>query len=140
MLARNSANTEKGQKYCEKAVLYYRNAREELRRIPVKDGFYVDEKHLRRAAGVCWLAVRDAAKGFLLKHGVSGKHLRSADAYRHLLLKYAKVDGKLIKSYESASELVHVAVYYEGLADVDAVKLGFERARFVIEKLTASKV
>jgi hypothetical protein len=128
------------EKHLENAILYYRNAREELRGIPIEDGFYADKKHVRRAAGTCWLAVVDAAKGFLIKHGVQEEKLRSAEAYSFLLAKHTELDGKLMQHFEYARQIVHIAVYYNGASKIDGVKSGFESAKFVIEKLTGTKL
>jgi hypothetical protein len=128
------------ERHSEKALHYYQNAREEIRRIPIEDGFYTDEKALRKAAGICWLAVAEAASGFLTRRGIEAKKLRSADAYRHLLSQHKEIDGKFFKHYESALQLVHIAIYYQGFNVVDYVKAGFDHAKFVIEKLTRMKL
>jgi hypothetical protein len=128
------------EKHLENAIQYYRNAREELRQVPIEDGFYADKKHLRRAAGVCWLAVVEAAIGFLLKRGVDRKQLRSTDAFRSLLSEYAEIDGKFFRYYESALHMVHIDIYYWGQDRVAVVKDGFEVAKFVIERLTGMKL
>ena len=131
---------EQWEKHLENAVHYYCNARDELRAIPIDDGFYEDRKRLRRAAGVCWLAVTEAATGFLMKNGVDKKKLCSADAFRQLLSDQRQIDGKFIKHYESALRLVHVEVYYEGEDSVATVKDAFDHARFIVEKLTGARL
>lgn len=128
------------ERHFEKAVRYYHNAKEELRAIPLNDGFYTDEKALRKAAGMCWLAVVEAAKGFLIRKGVPANKLRSADAYRHLLSQYKEIDGKFFQHYESAQQAVHIFIYYWGARQVSLAKTGFADAKFVIEKLTGNRL
>jgi hypothetical protein len=128
------------EKHLENAALYYRNAREELRQVPIEGGFYADKKHLRRASGMCWLAVVDAARGFLIKQGIPEKKLRSAEAYSFLLAGHPQFDGKLMKHFEAARYIVHIGVYYIGVTKINTVKDGFESARFVVEKLTGTRL
>ncbi len=129
-----------GRRHSEKAVQYFRNSREEIRQIPVTGGFYADEKRLRRVAGVCWLAVIEAARGFLVGCGVPSEELCTTDAFRFLLAVEKQMDGKLMKHFASALEIVHISVYYRWLSTADVVKRGFEDAKLVVEKLSGSGV
>jgi hypothetical protein len=129
------------QRYFNKAVEYYKNAKTELKQIPIEGKIYKDEKAVRRAAGLCYCGILEAIKGFLTKKGIDvQKKLKSADAYRFLLSQHKEIDGKLLSCFEEAVKIVHVYACYWGGRDTEVVKTGFERAKFVIEKLTRVKL
>ncbi|MEW6097077.1 MAG: hypothetical protein AB1567_11235 [bacterium] len=49
-------------------------------------------------------------------------------------------DGKVKSSFIGAYEELHILGYYRGKRDVDGVKIGFKRAKFVIEYLSHRKI
>jgi hypothetical protein len=138
---RRSTNIEYHIEKFKKAREYYKNAKEKLKESPVQYGRYTNEKVVREAMGLCYLAVLEAVNGFLLKSGVERKQLpKSIDACGAYLKKYAHKDGELITRFHSAYNLLHVLMYYRGITDEPVVKGGFGAAKFVVEKLTERKV
>jgi hypothetical protein len=129
------------QKYFNKAVEYYKNARVKLRGLSVEYNHYKDAKMLQESAGLCWLAVLSSLQGFFVSSGILPKNMpKSADGYGALLSKFKHKDGKLMKAFWLTYYDIHQHVYYEGNTHVLIVKEGFQRAKFVIEKLTRIKL
>lgn len=48
--------------------------------------------------------------------------------------------GKLIAAYVVVYEILHISGYYRGTVDVNAIKSGFGKAKFLIESLTEKKL
>ena len=101
----------------KESLRYLQNAKEILARTPIEDDNYIDVKPVREALGTAYIAVLEAINEALLKKGLSKKELpKSVDEYRKVLRKYFAVyDGKLMRSFESLYDMLHIAGYYRGL-------------------------
>ena len=101
----------------KESLRYLQNAKELLARTPIEDDNYIDVKPVREALGTAYLAVLEAINEALIKKGISKKELpKSVDEYRKVLRKYFAVyDGKLMRSFESLYDMLHIAGYYRGL-------------------------
>ena len=120
------------------AIKYLNNAKEILKSAPIEDNAYTDEKHVREACGIAYLAVLKAIDGYLLNKGLTKKELpKSVDGYRKALQKYLAVhDGKLTREFERLYEELHIAGYYRGLlGHVNVVKNALKAAKAFIEKI-----
>jgi hypothetical protein len=120
------------------AIRYYENAREILRKSPIEDNIYIDDKYVKSACGIAYLGVLKAIDEYLLKRGLLKKELpRSVDAYRKALQKYLIIhNGKLLKEFEVIYDELHIAGYYRGdLHSVGTVKEAFRTAKDFIEKI-----
>lgn len=96
---------------------YLQNAKEILAKTPVEDNEYTDIKPVREAFGTAYLAMLEAINEALLKKGLNKKELpKSVDEYRKVLRRYFAIhNGKLMRSFESLYDTLHIAGYYRGL-------------------------
>ena len=101
----------------KESLRYLQNAKEILIKTPIEDNEYTDVKPVREAFGTAYLAVLEAINEALLKKGLTKKELpKSVDEYRKVLRKYFAVhNGKLMRSFESLYDTLHIAGYYRGL-------------------------
>jgi hypothetical protein len=99
------------------SLRYLQNAKEILAKASVEDNEYTDIKPVREAFGTAYLAVLEAINEALLKKGLNKKELpRSVDEYRKVLRRYFAIhNGKLMRSFESLYDTLHIAGYYRGL-------------------------
>lgn len=116
---------------------YLQNAKEILVKTPIEDNEYTDVKPVREAFGTAYLAVLEAINEALLKKGLTKKELpKSVDEYRKVLRKYFAVhNGKLMRSFESLYDTLHIAGYYRGLIyNATLVKDSLKAAKGFIDK------
>ncbi|MEW6684740.1 MAG: DUF5618 family protein [Candidatus Edwardsbacteria bacterium] len=132
----------KDNRYFHTAVEYYRNARHILKETPIELGaFYQSRKNVQKAAGLCFLALDNAVKGYLVKKGLDEKNLPETwDGLKFTLLKHFSHNGRFRKELEIAYRLVHLSLYYRGETRVILVKEGFDKAKTIIENLSKAKV
>lgn len=121
----------------KESLRYLQNAKEILVKTPIEDNEYTDVKPVREAFGTAYLAVLEAINEALLKKGLTKKELpKSVDEYRKVLRKYFAVhNGKLMRSFESLYDTLHIAGYYRGLLyNATLVKDSFKAAKGFIDK------
>ncbi|OHB94172.1 MAG: hypothetical protein A2545_08685 [Planctomycetes bacterium RIFOXYD2_FULL_41_16] len=101
----------------KESLRYLQNAKEILAKTPVEDNEYTDIKPVREAFGTAYLAMLEAINEALLKKGLNKKELpKSVDEYRKVLKRYFAIhNGKLMRSFESLYDTLHIAGYYRGL-------------------------
>ena len=124
----------------KESLRYLQNAKEILRAARVEENIYTDVKPVQEACGIAYLAVLKALDEYLLKRGVEKKKLpRSVDGYRQFLKKYGAIhDGKLLKTFESLYDELHIAGYYRGdLHSVGVVNGALKTAKAFIEKISS---
>ncbi len=117
---------------------YLENAKETLKKSPIVDNRYTDEKYVKSACGVAYLGVLKAIEEALLKKGVSKKELpKKVEEYRKALQKHISVhNGKVIKEFDDLYDELHIAGYYRGLLHkTETVKSVMKGAREFIQKL-----
>ncbi len=121
----------------KEALRYLQNAKEILAKTPIEDNEYTDVKPVREAFGTAYLAVLEAINEALLQKGFSKKELpKSVDEYRKVLRKYFAIhNGKLMRSFESLYDTLHIAGYYRGLIyNATLVKDAIKAAKDFIDK------
>ena len=121
----------------KEALRYLQNAKEILIKTPIEDNEYTDVKPVREAFGTAYLAVLEAINEALLKKGLTKKELpKSVDEYRKVLRKYFAVhNGKLMRSFESLYDTLHIAGYYRGLIyNATLVKGSLKAAKEFIDR------
>ena len=121
----------------KESLRYLQNAKEILIKTPTEDNEYTDVKPVREAFGTAYLAVLEAINEALMKKGLTKKELpKSVDEYRKVLRKYFAVhNGKLMRSFESLYDTLHIAGYYRGLLyNATLVKDSFKAAKGFIDK------
>ncbi|MCL1955689.1 MAG: DUF5618 family protein [Fibromonadales bacterium] len=122
------------QKGYAEAARYIANAKDYLQKAGMDEyGSYRDKKYLRTACGTAYSGVLEALKTYLkLKNPevLKTKERKDIDFYRRHL---AKDNKKMLNTLESAYHILHIDGYYEGIKDSDLIKLGFKRAKELID-------
>jgi hypothetical protein len=127
--------------YFYRAERFYQNARETLSTVPILYDRYQDDKPVREASQMAYLAVLQAIKGALFMRGVPTAQLpRREDALLQGLSKLKEKNGKLVSAFNTVYENLHIFAHYDGGCNVPMVKSGMSAARFVIEKLTGARL
>jgi len=129
-------NKIRAQKIHEEAVRYMNNAHKELQQADKNGKIYRDIKHLRLACGAAYLAVLKAMDGiFLLRNVPKPKRRPSIEYYQYGL---TQLDKKIMTSLNIAYKTLHLSGYYDGLNDIRIIKIGFEEAQYILNKLKHS--
>ena len=119
---------------------YLANAWEILKKSPIEDGRFKDDKYVKSACGTAYLAVLKVIDDHLLRKGLTKKEMpKSVEAYRKALQKYlSSYDGKLLRQFEDIYDDLHIGGYYRGiLHSVEVVKGAFTIAEDFIKKVSS---
>ena len=123
----------------KEAMRYMENAKEILKQSPIEDRRYKDDKYVKSACGIAYLAILKSIDSYLIKKGLTRKEMpKSVDAYRKALQEHLKpYNGKLLRQFEDIYDELHIAGYYRGnLHTVDAVKAALKTAEDFIKKVS----
>ncbi|MDR2232540.1 MAG: DUF5618 family protein [Tannerella sp.] len=121
--------------YYSEAMRYMDNAREDLKKANKEDNYYRDSKYVKRACGTAYNGVLIALDGFLIIKGYEkpkGKLRKSIEYYQSNI---SKVDKKMLDYLNSAYMILHLSGYYDGINDARVVKVGFDEAYKIIDKI-----
>ena len=112
----------------QEAKRYLANAREILRdKANKEDGYYQDSKYVRMAGHTAYVGVLVALNGLL---GKKGKGRKDVDWYKQHL---AKLDKRVLNSFVSAYDILHLSMAYDGIPDAEVVQAGLNRAETIID-------
>lgn len=110
------------------AKRYLNNAKEILREKGAKeDGFYQDSKYVKMAGHTAYSGVL-----FALDHyfGRKTKGRKDVDWYKQNL---AQQDKKMLHTFMSVYEQLHLVMAYDGVGDAEVVSYGFRSAERIID-------
>ena len=114
-------------KHIIEAHRYLDNAKEILREKAQKeDRYYKDAKYVKMAGNTAYNGVLVALDGLF---GIKKKGRKSVDWYQEEL---GKVDKKILTSFKSAYNMLHLLMGYDGELNVDAALLGLREAETII--------
>ena len=114
----------------EEAMRYIANAKDTLRLAGQNGRYYSDSKYVRTACGTPYNGILVALDKFFEQKDIPLPHYRkSIKYYREGLRNYQKIKDAL----DSAYEVLHLNGYYDGILDSDVIKIGFARAKEIIE-------
>jgi len=116
------------QEAVTEAKRYLNNAKEILREKGAKeDGFYQDSKYVKMAGHTAYSGVL-----FALDHyfGKKAKGRKDVDWYR---INLSKEDRKILDSFTTVYEQLHLVMAYDGVGHDDVVKIGFREAERIID-------
>ncbi len=117
------------------AEIFYKNAKENLKKSPIEFGGYQKPKYVKEASAMGYLAALRAIDGYLLSKGVLPQNLPSSIIeYQKAILKVPQ-NGKLLIALEVAYQNLHIFGYYRGGISVEMIKDGFSKARLIIDTL-----
>jgi hypothetical protein len=110
------------------AKRYIDNAREILREKANKeDGYYQDAKYVKLAGHAAYSGLLVALDGLL---GKKGKGRKDVDWYKQNL---AKLDKRILNSFVSAYDILHLSMAYDGIPDAEVTQTGLKRAESIID-------
>ena len=114
------------------------NAKEYLKNAKKEDGFYLDKKYVKTACGTAYSRVLVALDGFLTLKDLKpkGKERKSVEFYQRNI---TKIDKKMLNTFISAYEILHLWGYYDGITKASVVKDGFDLAYTLIDKIKPTK-
>ncbi len=114
-------------KHIEEAHRYIDNAKEILREKGQKeDKYYQDAKYVKMAGNTAYNGLLLALDGLL---GVKKKGRKSVEWYKEEL---SKLDKKILYSFSSAYETLHLSMGYDGHPSSKIVADGLEEAETII--------
>jgi hypothetical protein len=114
-------------KHIKEAHRYLDNAREILREKAQKeDKYYKDPKYVKMAGNTAYNGVLVALDGLL---GIKKKGRKSVEWYRE---KLSKLDKKILYSFSSAYETLHLSMGYDGHPSAKIAADGLEEAETII--------
>ncbi|MFP5042953.1 DUF5618 family protein [Parasediminibacterium sp. JCM 36343] len=114
--------------YIKEANRYLNNAKEILREKAHKeDGYYKDKKYVKLAGHAAYSAVLEALDGML---GIKKKGRKSVDWYQAEL---AKIDKKILNSFNTAYDVLHLSMGYDGAKSAKIASAGLEEAETIIK-------
>ena len=121
-------------KYHSEAMRYMENAKESLQKAQKEGKFYIDQKYVRTACGTAYSGLLIGLDGFLLLKGIKpkGKERKSVEYFQRSI---TNIDKKMLNTFVSAYQILHLWGYYDGIQRVDVVKLGFDDAYNLINKI-----
>lgn len=123
----------------KEGIRYLENAKEVLKKSPIEENRYTDDKYVKSACGIAYLGVLKAIDEYLIKnHNLTKKELpKKVEEYEKALRKYAsQYNGKLFRLFSDIYDELHIAGYYRGaLHRVGVVKDALKGAKEFIEKL-----
>jgi hypothetical protein len=120
------------QKGYKEAMRYIANAKDTLKLAGQRGRYYSDPKYVQTACGTAYVGVLVALEYFFkLKKVPLPKVGKSIDYYRQGLRDYQKIRDALNSAYQT----LHLDGYYDGVLDSDVIKIGFARAKEIIDKI-----
>ena len=130
-------STKERQNRYREAVRYISNASEILRTNgQKKDKYYQDDKYVRMACATAYNGVLLATGTYLEMKGKSIEKKKGArvsvDDYRTRL---AKLDKSVLRTFNTAYEILHLVGYYEGETKFDIITSGIDAAIDIINQI-----
>ena len=122
------------RKKIQESERYLSNARELLKKAGRENGYYKDGKYVRSACGTAYLGSLLAAEAYLSKKGKiilkkkGGR--KNVDDYRNI---FAQINRKVLHSFNSAYNVLHIYGYYDGELNAKIINAGFEALEELIE-------
>lgn len=119
------------------AIRYIENASEILRtKARKKNKYYEDDKYVRMACATAYNGVLLAADTYLAMKGKTIEKRKgsrvSVDDYRSRL---GKIDKTMLKTFNTAYEILHLVGYYEGETRFDVIRSGIDSAIDLINEI-----
>jgi len=118
----------------KEAMRYIANAKDYLQKAGT-DGYdcYTDKKYVRTACGTAYCGVLEALNTYFeLKNpnALESKEPQTIDFYRRNL---AKENRKILNALNTVYTHLHIDGYYRGRLEILTIKLGFQRAKEIID-------
>ena len=126
-------------KYHSEAMRYMENAKENLQKAQKEGKYFNDQKYVRAACGIAYSGLLEGLDGYLLLKGIKakGKERKSVEFYQRNI---TKIDKKMLNTFVSAYQILHLSGYYDGITKADVIKSGFDDAYTLINKIKPNKI
>jgi pyruvate/2-oxoacid:ferredoxin oxidoreductase alpha subunit len=112
------------------AKRHIENARKILREKGKKeDGFYTDAKYVAIAGHTAYRGILIALNELMKQHGIKKSTRKHVDDYRDFL---AQLDRKVLNYFNTAYNILHLDMGYDGLGDFKTVQPGLKCADIII--------
>jgi uncharacterized protein (UPF0332 family) len=121
------------EKYYAEALRCMDNAKETLKKANKESNYYSDKKYVRTACGTAYNGVLLALDAYLLTKGV--RRPRGRKSIEYYQNNIGQADKKMLNHLNSVYEVLHLAGYYDGVQDARILKIGFDTAYDIIEKI-----
>ncbi|GHT15011.1 hypothetical protein AGMMS4956_14080 [Bacteroidia bacterium] len=125
------------QKEHAEAMRYMNNAVETLQKARKEDNYYADKKYVRTACGTAYNGVLLALDTYLMLKGVEMPK-RSRRSINFYTSNIAKLDRKLLTLVNGVYDILHLSGYYDGIQDARVIKVGFDTAYEIIDRIKPS--
>ncbi|MDR1812184.1 MAG: DUF5618 family protein [Candidatus Fibromonas sp.] len=125
------------QKGYAEAMRYIANAKELLIKAGQDGRYYKDRKYVRSACGTAYSGVLEALDAWFKLKGIElpkGRR-KSINFYEQNI---GMLDKKMLKTLDSVYSILHICGYYDGNLDSDVIKIGFSRAKELINLIKPS--
>ena len=121
-------------KHIVEAHRYLENAKEILREKAQKeDKYYKDAKYVKMAGNTAYNGLLVALDGLF---GIKKKGRKSVDWYQEEL---EKIDRKILNAFNSAYEVLHLSMGYDGVLSAKIAAVGLEEAETIIKWVEAKQ-
>jgi uncharacterized protein (UPF0332 family) len=120
------------------AMRYMNNAKETLQKARKEDDHYHDAKYVRTACGTAYNGVLIALDAYLLLKGVERK--KGCKSIQYYTEHIGMLDKKLLSYVNDAYSILHLYGYYDGIRDAKVLKIGFDYAYQIIDKIKPDHV
>ena len=121
-------------KHIIEAHRYLENAKEILREKAQKeDKYYKDAKYVKMAGNTAYNGLLVALDGLF---GIKKKGRKSVDWYQEEL---GKIDRKILNAFNSAYEVLHLSMGYDGVLSAKIAAVGLEEAETIIKWVEAKQ-
>jgi len=123
------------KRYYEDALRYLNNAKECLQKTSIEYNRYSDSKYVKMACGTAYSGVLVALDCFFMLKGVrkpTKKERKSIEYYQKNL---SMLDKKMLGILNDTYQILHLSGYYDGIQNVEVVKVGLKNANAIIEKI-----
>ena len=114
-------------KHIEEAHRYIDNAKQILKEKGHKEeGCYQDKKYVKMAGNTAYSGVLEALDGYF---GIKKKGRKNVEWYQEEL---GKMDRKMLNTFNSAYNMLHLLMGYDGELDSKVCMAGLEKAEQII--------
>jgi hypothetical protein len=122
-------------KYYSEAIRYMNNAKETLQKAKKKDNYYRDIKYVKTACSTAYSGVLLALDGFFLMKGIERPESKERKSIEYYHKNLGKLDKKILNQLNSVYKVLHLWGYYDGIDNAMILKLGFDEAYTIIDKI-----
>lgn len=117
------------------AKRFVKNGRGFLQNVKIEYSVYQDDKPVREASGIGYLAALKAVDAYLIAKGYTESGLNSIQEYQQVIVKIrnSQVKKAFLNNLKVVYQNLHLLGYYRGGVNVDMIKSGFKAVRNLID-------